>query len=344
MTDIPSKDACQTSVLVVGECLVDLAPTTAPPSKETSVLHARPFVALPGGGPANIAVGLARLGAHSAFAGRFSDAGFGPWLRGHLEANGVDLGPSVPATQPATLAVVTLDEEGKASYAFYGPETADWHWGYEELPAPALVTSGALAYQAVHTGSLATAFEPSAEVIARWLDELRSGGRVTISFDPNVRAGLISDLGRYRDTIESFIARAHLVKASGDDLDVLYPEATVEEAAGRWLAAGANVVVITLGGDGAVAFLPDGRRVSAAPPAVEVVDTIGAGDSFSAAMLDFLGRRDELSPGALKAMSATTLEAALQHAVTASAITCTRAGANPPTAAELAAYAARASG
>jgi fructokinase len=341
MTDLPSQGAGQTSVLVVGECLVDLAPAAASPSHGTDALNARPFVALPGGGPANIAVGLARLGAHSAFAGRFSDAGFGPWLREHLEANGVDLRPSVPATQPATLAVVTLDEQGKASYAFYGPETADWHWGYDELPAPELVTSGELAYQAVQIGSLATAFEPGAGVIARWLEELRAGGRVSISFDPNVRAGLVSDMRRYRETIESFVARAHLVKASSDDLDVLYPGASVGDAARRWLAAGARVVVVTLGGDGAEAFLPDGSRVTAAPPAVEVVDTIGAGDSFSAAMLDFLGRRGELSPAALAALSATTLEAALRHAVTASAITCTRAGANPPTAAELADYADR---
>ena len=140
------------------------------------------------------------------------------------------------------------------------------------------------------------------------------------------------------------MASAHLVKASSDDLEVLYPGMPVEEVAARWLATGALVVVITLGADGAAAFLPGGARVSASPPPVDVVDTIGAGDSFSAAMLDFLGRRGELSPSALAALSTATLEAAVRQAVTASAITCTRAGANPPTAAELASYATSAAG
>lgn len=291
---------------------------------------------MPGGGPANIAVGLARLGTPTAFAGRFSQTGFGPWLRENLAANGVDLRVAVQARQPATLAVVTLDNQGKAAYAFYGPDTADWHWHESELPPPTLVASEDHGFAAVHTGSLATAFEPGASVIAAWLEQLGATSRVVISFDPNVRAGLVSDLDHYRSAIELFVGRSHLVKASDDDLDALYPGVPLDEAATRWLDAGALVVVVTEGSRGATAYLPGGTRTSASPPPVKVVDTIGAGDSFSSAFLHFLGDRALLSPSELARLELPQVHAALRYAVAASAMTCTRAGADPPTADELA--------
>ncbi len=337
MSTQPPSPVRAPAVLVIGECLVDLAPT-ASASALPAGQHGRGYVALPGCGPANIAVGLARLGARSSFGGRFSQTGFGPWLRENLSSNGVDLSTSVTAAEPATLAVVTLDDEGKASYAFYGPETADWHWQLEELPAPGLVTSDEVGYDAVQVGSLATAFEPGAGVIATWLDQLRATGRVVVSFDPNVRAGLVADLDGYRSKVEAFVRRSHLVKASEDDFDVLYPGEALSDVAARWLGEGVSVVVVTRGADGAVAYLPDGRSTGAAPPRVEVVDTIGAGDTFSAAFLDFLGRRGRLAPAALATVDLDLLREALHVAVTAAAITCTRAGANPPTATELAAF------
>ena len=313
---------------MLGECLVDLAP--APPEQAHEV--GKRYVALPGGGPANVAVGLARLGVRAAFAGRFAGEGFGPWLRDNLVANGVDLSPSVEAGQPATLAVVTLDGEGRASYGFYGPETADWQWSLSELPDP----TGRFA--AVHTGSLATTFEPSASVLAEWLEGLRGAGEVVVSFDPNVRPGLVTDLDAYRGRLQKLASFAHVVKASDEDIAAVYPGSSVESVAGSWLSGGATVVFVTEGALGARAFHESGARAQCAPPAVEVVDTIGAGDAFSSGFLSHLGSAGALSPAGLRSLGPSELAAVLSEAVAASAFTCTRPGADPPTAAELARF------
>jgi fructokinase len=321
-------------ILVVGECLVDLAPEPSPPGAP----HDRHFVALPGGGPANVALGLARLGIRTLFAGRFSRSGFGPWLRQHLAANKVDLSLSVDAAQAATLAVVTLDNGGHASYIFYGPETADWQWDKSELPGAPDTAPAGLGLAAVHTGSLATAFQPGATVLAGWLTELRHAGDVLVSFDPNVRPGLINDLAAYRQKVEGMIASAHVVKASDEDIEALYPGARPFDAARRWLEAGTRLVVVTEGSKGATAVHHTGASARCTPPAVQVADTIGAGDSFTSALLANLAHQDLLSPSAIAGATATQLQMALDHAVAASAFTCTRPGADPPDARELAAF------
>lgn len=288
------------------------------------------YAALPGGGPANIALGLARLGTRSGFAGRFSAEGFGPWLREHLSSNGVDLSFSVDAREPATLAVVVFDDAGRASYTFYGPETADWQWSASELPA----STGA--FKAVHTGSLVATFEPSASVLAEWLEAVRRGGEAVISFDPNVRPGLISDPVAYRRRLERFASCAHIVKASDEDLAAVYPGEEVEIVAEAWLSGGAALVVVTEGERGATAFHASGARSSWAPPPVDVADTIGAGDAFSSALLACLAREGALGRAALFDLGKAELERAMRQAVAASAFTCTRPGADPPTSGELA--------
>lgn len=314
-------------VLVVGECLVDLAPA----GEARQGIAGKSYVALPGGSPANVAVGLARLGVRTGFAGRFSAEGFGPWLRQHLSSNGVDLSTSVDATEPATLAVVTLDAAGRASYTFYGPETADWRWSAGELPVP----SG---FAAVHSGSLATTFEPGASVLAKWLEAVRDSGDAVVSFDPNVRAGLVADLTAYRDRLERLVACAHIVKASDDDLAVAYPGSAVEKVAESWLSGGAALVVVTEGPRGARAFHASGAQASCVPPAVEVADTIGAGDTFSASLLAYLASAGALTPEGVASLGSEELERAIGYAVAASAFTCTRPGADPPTATELATF------
>jgi fructokinase len=325
------------AILVVGECLVDLAP--APPP--AAVTKARHFVGLPGGGPANTVLGLARLGVRTSFAGRFSRTGFGPWLRQHLATNGVDLSLCVEAAEPATIALVDLDGQGRASYTFYGPETADWHWRPEDLPAVPRATPEGLGICAVHTGSLATTFEPGATVLARWLEELRHHGRVLVSFDPNVRPTLVEDLPAFRRRVEGIVGSAHLVKASDEDVQTIYPGTDALEAASQWLASGANLVVVTQGASGATALHRSGWRARCAPPPVEVADTIGAGDSFTAALLVSLAAQDLLSPAAVGQAGPAQLAAALVQAVAASAFTCTRSGADPPDAVELAAFVER---
>jgi fructokinase len=330
--------------LVVGECLADLAPaSTGAPADRTGATGkvgawARQLVAMPGGGPANIAVGLVRLGVPTAFAGRFSRAGFGPWLRSYLVANGLDLALSVDADEEATLALVTLDGQGRASYTFYGPGTADWQWDATELPDLAAAASADLGICAVHTGSIALTLEPGAGVLAKWLAGLRRGNRVLVSFDPNMRPSLVGDLSAYRERLPGVISSSHIVKASDEDLEVLYPGATAGEIADRWLSAGVSLVVITEGALGATAFHQNGARAHAAPPPIEVVDTIGAGDSFSAGLLAYFAKNGFLEPAALTTLSEGHLHDAIAQAVSASALTCTRPGADPPTEQELARF------
>jgi fructokinase len=327
--------------LVVGECLVDLAPASSGAAGEGSAgtgkvgAWARQLVAMPGGGPANIAVGLARLGVPTTFAGRFSREGFGPWLRSYLVANGVDLAPSVNADEDATLALVTLDDQGRAAYTFYGPGTADWQWKASELPDLESPEAPGLGIGAVQTGSIALTLEPGADVLAEWLADIRRAGRVLVSFDPNIRPSLVGDLSGYRERFAGVISSSHIVKASDEDIEVLYPGESASDVADRWLSEGVSLVVITQGALGATAFHETGASAQWAPPHIEVADTIGAGDSFSAALLAYFAKTGLLAPAALATLSEGHLHDAIAQAVSASALTCTRPGADPPTEQEL---------
>jgi fructokinase len=332
----PPPSTSPGGVLVIGECLADVAPSPPPGGEVGAGSPLRHLVAMPGGSPANVAVGLARLGARALFAGRLSTSGLGPWLRAHLAGNGVDLGLCPDADEAATIALVTLDAQGRATYAFYGPETADWQWRSDELPPPADL--GVMGIGTVHTGSLAAVLGPGAAVLEDWLAEVRRAGQAVVSFDPNVRPGLTGDFGAQRRRLARMVASAHLVKASHEDLEAIFPGDRAEEAGRRWLEAGADVVVVTEGRLGARLVDRNGTEVQASPPPVTVVDTIGAGDSFTAGLLAYLGRRGLLSVGGLRSAAPEELQAALLYAVRASAYTCTRAGADPPSEAELEAF------
>lgn len=337
---VPSK------VLVVGECLVDLAPLApeeggpAPRSGPAGAPQgSQRLLALPGGSAANVALALTRLGVPTAFAGRFSDQGFGPWLREHLWANRVDLAPSVQADEPPTLAVVALDSAGRASYTFYGPGTADWQWAPGELIAPdALSDVGA-----VHTGSLALALLPGAQVLSEWLQAVREQSQAVISVDPNVRPGFIGDLSRYRERLTEVLHGAHIIKLSEEDLGLLAPEHGPADVARRWLSAEARLVIVTYGAGGATAFHRSGAVCSSRAAEVDVSDTIGAGDTFSAGLLAWLSDHGALAagPGTLDGLGPEDLRAALEQATSAAALACTRPGADPPNRDELDAFMAR---
>ncbi len=288
-----------------------------------------------------MAVGLARLGTRSAFAGRMARHGFGPWLREYLSDNGIDLALSVDAAEPATLAVVTLDHDGRASYTFYGPETADWQWRESELPQPNLMALAAHDLGAVHTGSLAVALEPGGPVLARWLTRLREDNDVLISFDPNMRSIEGNDEVAYRTRMEDIIASSHVVKASNEDVEAMYPGSNPLGAAEKWLAAGPLLVVITQGPDGATALHRNGFQAHLSPPPIRIADTIGAGDAFSAGLLAYFADRGLLYPDGLAGAGPGELRAALAQAVAASAFTCTRPGGDPPDAQELKAFVAQ---
>jgi fructokinase len=295
-------------IVVCGEALIDLVPAGVPGTWRAAY----------GGGPANTAVALARLGTPAALACRLSVDNFGRQLRSYLQAAGVDLRLAVSASEPTTLAVVALDERGSADYQFYVNGTADWQWSALELPA--VLPPGT---RGLHVGSLASVLPPGAAVLRQWVSAHRDDAMVT--YDVNVRAALLPEREAYRREISGWLDAAHVVKASDDDLDWLYPGQDRLDVARRWLDEhDLALVLVTAGADGAIAVTPGQDPVHVAGIAVDVVDTVGAGDTFTAAFLHHV----DLQPGGF---DRDALTAALRFAVAAAALACTRKGAQPPT-------------
>ncbi|MEV4174081.1 carbohydrate kinase [Nonomuraea sp. NPDC049709] len=302
-------------IAVLGECVADAFTDRAAGGAAAGGLALR---VLPGGGPANTAVALARLGTPARFLGRISGDVFGGLFREHLTSSGVDLSASVAAGEPSTLAVAALDADGRAEYTFYADGTADWQWTPYELDPGRLGPVACL-----HTGSLALVREPGREAVAEFARA--ASRRATISIDPNVRPSLAA-----KDDYQ--VARwcewTDILKLSADDLDFLLPGTPMEHACDTWHAAGARLIVITRGADGALVSL-DGARAAVPAPEVDVVDTVGAGDSFTAGLLHDLGARGLLG-GRLDDLDLETAVAAATFAARVSALTCSVAGANPP--------------
>ena len=310
--------------LVCGEVLLDVL---FDPSQTSGDLPAR-FAGHPGGSPANTAVAVARLGSSSGLCARISCSSIGALLRRHLEVNGVDLSYSVDAQEPASLAFVDVSADGVASYAFYVDGTADWQWTVDELPAelPADVT-------ALHAGSIAAARLPGRAAIATWFGGHR--GRRLLSFDPNVRPDLVGSPSDARSWTEHMVGQVDLVKASIEDIHWLYPGRSADDVAATWRTLGARIVVVTLGPDGAVGY-SETERVRAAARPVAVVDTVGAGDSYSGGLLHFLESEQLMSAAATGRLPHGALAAALDVADAVAVLTCSRAGADPPHADEVA--------
>jgi fructokinase len=304
-------------IVICGEALVDLVPERD---------HPRAYDAMPGGSSANTAVALARLGSPVAMLARLSSDGFGRLLRQHLADNGVDLTWAIAATEPSSLAITTVSASGGADYRFLVDGTADWEWTDDEL---ASLPPGAVA---VHSGSLALALAPGGPAVARWLTRARA--TATVSLDPNIRPALVHDLTRHREVVEQCVMGADLVKVSVEDLDALHPGERAVDVARRWAGAGPGVVVLTDGPAGSTAFTV-GDEVTCPAEPVTVVDTIGAGDTFAGALLDWMYRAGRLG-GRLDPLSRPDLMDALCQASRAAAVTCGRAGADPPYRRELA--------
>jgi fructokinase len=310
-------------VAVAGEALVDFVPAGADGV----------FRAAPGGSPANVAVGLARQEVPTRLLARIADDLLGHRLRAHLDGNGVDLSFAVRAAEPTSLAIVAVGRDGVVEYDFRVDGTADWQWADYELTR---ALDGEVV--ALHSGSIALTMPPGADVLQRLL--AGAGDDLTISYDPNCRPLLMGSPDAVRGRVESLVGLADVVKASADDLAWLLPGRAPEQVAESWLARGPALVVITLGPAGLVAATRQAGVVRRPGRAVEVVDTVGAGDACMAALLAGLHRRDLLGASrrpALQAMDAPTVGALADEAILAAAITCTRPGADPPTAAELAA-------
>ena len=297
-------------IAVAGEALIDLV-------ESDGTLHP-----LPGGGPFNTAVALGRLGVPTGFLSRLSHDQFGELLVELLRESGVDDRYLLRGPAPTPVAVVHTSAGGDATYSFHLAGTAYADLTPEDLPVlgPEVV--------ALHLGTLALATDPPAaalEVLMR-----READRRLIMVDPNVRPEVIGDHGAYLARFESWLSYVHLVKLSARDAEWLYPDLGPEACAQRLLALGARLAVVTLGPDGALAVSGDGEaRVSS--PAVEVVDTVGAGDAFGAGLLRALWASDALQVEAVARLDDAGLEQALSFACVVAALQCSRAGAVPPT-------------
>jgi fructokinase len=299
---------------VIGETLIDLIGGS---DGET-------YAARPGGSPLNVAVGLARLGNPTALMARLATGVFGSQLRTYATGNGLDLRWAVTAAEPATLAVVAIDDAGQAAYDFYVDGTADWQWTDAELRRMPDDT------EVVHTGSLAAWRTPA---IADVLESVRAGGSALITFDPNIRPLLMGSRPEAVALVERYVGLAHVVKVSDEDLTWLYPGQPAEEIAAAWLRLGPDLVVTTFGKDGCAAWSRSGTVVRRPAVTVEVVDTVGAGDAFMAALIDGLVRGGFAHPGA--DVPADALAGVVERATLAAGLTCGRPGADPPTRAEL---------
>lgn len=302
-------------ITVLGECVADAF--TEPAANASNELALR---VLPGGGPANTAVALARLGTPARFLARLSGDVFGRLFRAHLEASGVDLSYAVAAAEPSTLAVAELDAGGQAAFSFHAQNTADWQWTSAELARVDLSETAC-----VHTGSLALVRAPGGAVVEEFLQA--AAERATISIDPNVRPLLVRPEA-YRARLAHWCALADILRLSEDDLELLLPGTPPEQACDTWHAAGVRLVVITLGAGGALASL-DGERMRVPAVATRVVDTVGAGDSFTAGLLHRLGARGLLG-GRLTALGVDEVAEACRFGTQVAALTCSVAGPNPP--------------
>lgn len=300
-------------VLVVGEALVDVV-VRADGTREEH----------PGGSPANVALGLARLGREADLLTSLGLDPHGVLVADHLQDNGVRLVPGSAGPGATSVATALIGPDGAATYDF--DVTWDLAKGVRMRQQPL----------AVHTGSIAAVLEPGATAVHRLVRALRYNS--TITYDPNARPQLMGSPAEARVAIERLVALADVVKASDEDLRWLAPDQDEADTARRWATMGPAVVVVTRGGEGATAYVHDGREVSVAAPRVEVADTVGAGDSFMSGIIDGLwtagllggSRREEL-----RAVSDATLASVLGRCVRIGAITVSRPGANPPTAAEL---------
>ena len=305
------------SVLVMGEALVDLVfdPRTG----------AVDPVAVPGGSPANVAVTLGRLGIGVDLVAWLADDPYGKALRAHLEASHVNLVPGCDQAPHTSTAQAHLDESGAATYTF----EVDWN-----PPAPIPIPEGT---RVAHTGSIGAVMRPGGEAVLDALTRARTAALTT--YDPNIRPSLMGAAGEVRPVVERLMGQADVVKASDEDLEWLYPGANPLEAAREFTQRfGVALVVVTRGKDGAVAYTKAGISAKASSKKVEVVDTVGAGDTFMGGLIDALWRRDLVGPagrGRILGLSKQQLEEILREADALAEIVVQRRGANPPWGKEL---------
>jgi len=310
-------------ILVCGEALIDLFIGAA----EGVEMPAR---AVPGGSPFNVAIGLARLDLRAGFLGCISRDRFGILLADVLAKEGVTDRFIVRSDRPSTISAIATAPDGQPTYSFHGEGAADRALVPADVPARLPDEVEALTF-----GSFSMVMEPGGHTFAELAE--REQGRRVISVDPNLRPAVVGDLTRWAVASERYFRAATIVKASDEDVRIAWSgRATIGEAAAFWRACGARLVVITQGARGATAYA-DAGEVSVPAPSVTVRDTVGAGDSFHAAILARLSATGRLDPDSIGALDRDAMADLLAYGNAAAGITCMRKGADLPTAAEVAA-------
>jgi len=296
-------------VWVVGEVLIDLIPDG---------LDRKPIV---GGGPANTAKALSKLGIDAQFIDGVSTDDYGQMAKDELVASGVKLDYVKYSDKPTCLAIVSLSDSGSASYEFVIENTATFDFTPFWLPnvqteRPALL----------HIGTLATVIEPGASVLFGWAQSVAKVAPIV--FDPNIRPAVMNDRKQYVKQVERWVSISSAVKVSDEDIKWLYPTLGINQVVDNWLAKGPSLIVVTYGDKGLAGYRV-GEKVNVDAIKVVVADTVGAGDTVGAILVEAIAK------DGLNTLSGLRLEMMLKRAAKAAAITVSRSGANPPTLKEI---------
>jgi fructokinase len=306
-------------IIVIGEALIDLIQDRNNNDEYKAVV---------GGANANVAIALARLDAPHTFLARISTDSFGKQIREKLQKNNVNLDKAIETNEPTTLAVVSINDQGSPTYSFYVNGTADWGWTPEELPN--------LDAKAIQFGCLTMAMEPGNLVIEEWAKA--KSHNTTISHDINMRPALGFDQAKEKTRVERVNSFSHIIKASAEDLEWLDPTRTPEETATEWSKN--KLVLITKGSEGVHVYKNQEKLFNVPSRKIKVVDTVGAGDTFTANLLAQLLENNHLGENPthkLMNIKDEDLHTYVHIAGIAASINCERAGAEPPTKDDLAA-------
>ena len=294
---------------VIGEVLIDLIPDGS---------ERKPIV---GGGPANTAKALAKIGIDTQFIDGISTDDYGQMAKDELIASGVKIDYVKYSEKPTCLAIISLSDAGSASYEFVIKNTATFDFTPDWLPNPQTERPSLL-----HIGTLATVIEPGASVLFDWAQSVAKVAPIV--FDPNIRPAVISDRKQYLAQVERWVSISSAVKVSDEDIKWLHPSLEIDQVVNNWLAKGPSLIVVTYGDKGLAGYRT-GEKVSIDAVKVAVSDTVGAGDTVGAILVEAIVK------DGLSSLSGVRLEKMLKRAAKAAAVTVSRSGANPPTLKEI---------
>ena len=307
-------------IAVCGEALIDFAPI--------EISDNRAYLPIPGGSPYNVAIGLGRLGCPVDFIGKLSTDEFGKNLRKNLLANGGNDRFTISGAEPSTLAFIHIEKGEEPHFSFFSNNSADRNFTISDLPK-----SLNSEIQAVHFGSFSLAHEPIASTLEKLIE--REHNQRIISIDPNIRPSFVTDKYEYIKRLEKLITLATIVKVSVADIEWMYPDSNPKKIIYQWIKSGPSLAILTSGEKGSYAETPSGIKINSPAKPVNIVDTVGAGDSFMSALLWWLLEKKFLNLQSIKTLKEKDIENLLIYSSTAASITCGRSGANPPFANEI---------